>query len=69
MSQLYLTATVASLLVLGIFGLTNYLMDGRPFHTPMPTPLWAEDADPSNFITLEGRVAPKGVQPAAHRTQ
>jgi hypothetical protein len=69
MSQLYLTATVTVLFVLAVFGLANYAMDGRPFHAPMPTPLWAEEADSSNFITLEDRVAPKGVHPAAHRTQ
>lgn len=69
MSQLYLTAAVAALFVLGVFGLANYLMDGRPFHTPIPTALWAEEADPSNFITFEDRLAPKGVHPASHRTQ
>ena len=71
MSQLHLTATVAAGIILGVFGIANYLLEGRPFHAPIPTAYWGDEQSNEggeNFITLED-VAPKsGTQPVAHTT-
>ena len=45
MSHLHLTATFVAGLILGVFGLANYLLDGRPFHTPINTGYWADDQE------------------------
>ncbi|MDB3954121.1 hypothetical protein N9452_09610 [Alphaproteobacteria bacterium] len=45
MSHLHLTATFVAGLILGVFGLANYLLDGRPFHTPIAIGCWADDRD------------------------
>ena len=67
MSQLHLTATVAALLIVGVFGLTSYLLDGRPFHAPMPSAYWGEDADKAEFVKLDGSPTRRNLQPVAHR--
>ena len=45
MSDLHLTATFAAGLILGVFGLANYFLDGRPFHTPIAIGYWVDDRD------------------------
>ena len=45
MSHLHFTATFAAALILGVFGFANYLLDGRPFHTPVAIGYWADDWD------------------------
>lgn len=67
MSQLHITATVAALLMVVIFGLTNYLLDGRPFHAPMPSAYWGEEADGTSFVTLDDVTGKSSVSPVAHR--
>jgi|GEM_PF-5533303 len=66
MSQLHLTATVAAGLILGVFGLASYLLDGRPFHAPMPAAYWDGDTGGPKYLTLEDIAAPSGVQPVFH---
>lgn len=67
MSQLHITATVAALLMVGLFGLTNYLLDGRPFHAPMPNAYWGEEADGGKFVTLDDLGGQSGLRPVAHQ--
>ena len=69
MSQLHLTATVAAGLILGVFGLASYFLDGRPFHAPMPAAYWDGDTGDTGgqkYLTLEDIAAPSGVQPVFH---
>ena len=75
MSKLHLTATAAAGLILGVFGFANYLLDGRPFHTPIATGYWAGDqesmSNPDNtsspkYLTLEDMAARNRIQPVGH---
>ena len=74
MSHLHLTASFAAGLILGVFGLANYLLDGRPFHTPINTGYWADDQERKEnsyntgtpkYQAIEGMAARNKVQRAA----
>lgn len=66
MSQLHITATIAALLMVVVFGLTNYLLDGRPFHAPIPSAYWADETNGGKFVTLDDVKGGAELRPVAH---
>jgi hypothetical protein len=67
MNQLHIAATAAALVIVALFGITNYLLDGKPFHAPTTDPVWltepqrAEAANPADIAEM------LGIQPVSHR--